>query len=369
MLIAYWLLLVFVLGAVVGSFLNVVVARLPKEKSLLWPGSRCGSCFQRVRWYDNIPLFSYLWLGGRCRVCDTKFSSQYFFVELLTALGFLGIFYLEVMENIHNWPRGIVEHHFHSYSYEPELVIPQHFWVGYLWHCTLFSLLMAAAVCDLQSREIPIQLTLGGTFIGLVGSAFLPWPYPRMPFEVQTMQQNFGFERPMGFGFLGQTLAEGVYPWPVWLPTHEWLPIGSWQLGLATGITGALVGTFMLRTIGFLFSAGLGKEALGLGDADLMMMVGAFLGWQIVVVAFFISVVPALFLGLLQLAIHRDNSLPFGPSLGMGAMTALLGWKWVGPYVQPLFFAPILIGVLTGAACIFILCASFFMSLFRGEKA
>ena len=60
----YWLIVAFILGTIVGSFLNVVIARMPMEKSLIWPGSRCGSCFQAIRWYDNIPLVSYLWLAA-----------------------------------------------------------------------------------------------------------------------------------------------------------------------------------------------------------------------------------------------------------------------------------------------------------------
>jgi len=63
----------FILGLIVGSFLNVAVARLPLEKSLIWPGSRCGVCQQRVRWYDNLPLVSYVWLRGRCRTCGASF--------------------------------------------------------------------------------------------------------------------------------------------------------------------------------------------------------------------------------------------------------------------------------------------------------
>src|SRR5579871_5906936 len=93
MIVAEWSLLIlafvsaFVLGAIVGSFLNVCIARLPQEKSLLWPpGSRCGHCFQPVRWHDNIPLVSYWVLRGRCRSCGATFSSRYFFVELATAL-------------------------------------------------------------------------------------------------------------------------------------------------------------------------------------------------------------------------------------------------------------------------------------------
>src|SRR5262249_53000427 len=96
--------------------------------------------------------------------------------------------------------------------------------------------------------------------------------------------------------------------------------------------------TFLLRGMRFLFSTGLGKEALGLGDADLMMMAGAFLGWQPVVVAVFVAVVPALFFGLVQMAVRRDSSLPVGPSLGAGVLLTMLVWEWLGPSLQVLFF-------------------------------
>src|SRR4051794_28728649 len=102
--LAYWLVLAFVLGAAFGSFINVIVARLPFEKSLVWPGSRCGVCLQPVRWYDNLPLVSYLVLRGRCRNCGASFSPRYFFIELLTGLGFAGLFYVEVALNVHRWP-------------------------------------------------------------------------------------------------------------------------------------------------------------------------------------------------------------------------------------------------------------------------
>src|SRR5260370_29463610 len=65
--LAYWLALTFVFGAAIGSFVNVAAARLPLEKSLIWPGSRCGRCLQPVPWYDNLPLASHLWLPRRCR--------------------------------------------------------------------------------------------------------------------------------------------------------------------------------------------------------------------------------------------------------------------------------------------------------------
>src|SRR5216684_7651283 len=99
-MLLFCLVSVFVIGAAIGSFLNVCIYRLPLEKSLLWPDSRCGHCLRQIRWYDNIPLVSYCLLNGRCRDCKTPFSVRYFFVELGTALAFVGLFYLEVVENV-----------------------------------------------------------------------------------------------------------------------------------------------------------------------------------------------------------------------------------------------------------------------------
>ena len=107
MALAFFLIFVFLVGASIGSFLNVSIARLPLEKSLLWPNSRCGVCLQSIRWYDNIPLLAYLWLRGRCRNCGQGYSIVYFLVELGTALGFVGLFLLEVVANVHGWPQRI----------------------------------------------------------------------------------------------------------------------------------------------------------------------------------------------------------------------------------------------------------------------
>src|SRR5437870_1687569 len=95
---------VFVIGTAIGSFLNVCVARLPYERSILWPGSHCFSCFQPVRWYDNIPLLSYLLLRSRCRTCGARFSIRYFLVELFTGLVFVGIYYLDILLNVTDIP-------------------------------------------------------------------------------------------------------------------------------------------------------------------------------------------------------------------------------------------------------------------------
>jgi leader peptidase (prepilin peptidase)/N-methyltransferase len=364
MLIWFWLFGVFVVGLVVGSFLNVCVARLPLEKSLFWPGSRCGHCLQPVRWYDNLPVISYLVLRGRCRTCGVAFSPRYFFVELLTGLGFAGLFYLEVIVNVHGWPaRG------NAWAIQQGFY-PWQWWVGYGYHALLFSFLMVAAACDLGGREIPLPLTLTGTFVGLIGAVCLPWPWPYTVEEIQAMVQRLPQLQQAAFrqGAWWQMdfiIPQGVYPWPVWGPLPDWAPMGSWQLGLATGVAGMLAGTFLMRAVAFLFGTGLGKEALGLGDADLMMMAGAFLGWQVVVVAFFASVFPALVFGLVQMVVNRDNSLPFGPSLAAGVLLTLLAWSWLGPQLQMLLFWGGLMLALAGVGAAFMLGSAYLLRVAR----
>ena len=82
-----WVTCAFVLGTAVGSFLNVVIGRLPLEKSLLWPNSRCLTCLHPLTTGDNLPIIGWLRRRGRCRFCGTQFSSRYLWVELATGLG------------------------------------------------------------------------------------------------------------------------------------------------------------------------------------------------------------------------------------------------------------------------------------------
>jgi leader peptidase (prepilin peptidase)/N-methyltransferase len=161
-------------------------------------------------------------------------------------------------------------------------------------------------------------------------------------------------------------LPLGAYPWPVWYPLPDWLPAGSWQLGLATGLAGVLAGTLMLRAVRFVFGLGRGKEGLGVGDADLMMMAGAFLGWQPVVIAFFVSVFPALFIGLTQVVLRGNQELAFGPSLSLGIVLTMLAWHGIGPQVAGIFFDLTLLLILIAAGAAFLLLASFLIRLVRG---
>ena len=352
MVLVYWLILVFITGASVGSFLNVCIARLPFEKSLIWPNSRCGNCLQSIHWYDNLPIVSYLWLRGRCRECGQRYSVVYMLVELGTALAFVGLFWFEVVENVHGWPgHDNWAARLHWYPWTSFL--------GFAWHALLLSFLIVASVCDLKSREIPLQLTLTGTLIGLIGSVLMPWPWPQALGIMPSPQKAFPWQDP------SVPIYHGIYAWPFWGPPPSWAGEGEWTMGLLTGVVGALVGTFLLRTVGFIFGKGLGKEALGLGDADLMMMAGAFLGWQIIAVAFFLSPLFAILFGIIQLIVTRDNSLPFGPFLSLSVMATCLLWHPIGAFVRPaLFWGEILFwGVIVCGTMLFV--ASYAMRLLR----
>lgn len=358
MFLVLWFLLVFILGAAIGSFLNVCIYRLPLQKSVLWPGSRCGKCLAPIRWRDNLPLVSYWLLGGRCRDCGVRFSFQYFAIELLTGLGFAGLFYLVVVANVHGFPLLAL------HAAEIELgLIPWQAWVIFGHHAVLFSFFLVAAVCDLKDREIPLGLTLCGASIGLVQATLWPWPWPTPPEVVPPIVLDPFM--PQWLQFPVRPLALGLYPWPVWAPLPSWLPAGSWQLGLATGLAGMLVGTFMVRGIRFLFSKGIGAEALGLGDADLMMMAGAFVGWQIVVIAFFVGAVLGMFHGIFQLLRAGERYMVFGPWLAAGTLVTWLTWSTLGPELQILLLNPMLMLVLVGASAVLMLVSGFVIRLLR----
>jgi leader peptidase (prepilin peptidase)/N-methyltransferase len=149
-----WCLFVFVFGLMIGSFLNVLIARLPYEKSILWPGSRCFSCYRPIRMLDNLPIIGYLRLRGRCRYCRAPFSSRYLWVELGTGLAFVGLFAVEVLINPANLP-GVRFTKLAAYPSLPALAL-------FAYHAVLVSLLIAAAVIDAEHRIIPAVIPYAG---------------------------------------------------------------------------------------------------------------------------------------------------------------------------------------------------------------
>lgn len=141
---AVWGTLFFIFGSMIGSFLNVCIVRLPHEKSVVFPGSHCVKCQAPIRWYDNIPIFSYFVLGGKCRTCKAPFSFRYCLVEIITALTFLG-FYLYFGLDIRLLP-----------------------------YLVMTSGFIVATFVDFEHRIIPDEVSVGGMFAGLALSLFIP---------------------------------------------------------------------------------------------------------------------------------------------------------------------------------------------------
>ena len=187
-----------------------------------------------------------------------------------------------------------------------------------------------------------------GTVVGLIGSVVFAWPFPEVV-APPPMKVN------------------GLYAWPVWHDLPDWMAPGSWQLGLATGLAGAAMGMALLRGIRFLFGLGRGMEGLGIGDADLFMMAGAFVGWQVILIAFFVSVFPGLVFGILQMILRGDKPLPFGPSLALGVMLTLLTWPVLGNHLRPHLTNAALLATMGTLGAVMLLAVSFLLRVVRGR--
>jgi leader peptidase (prepilin peptidase) / N-methyltransferase len=368
----FWCLTVFVAGLMIGSFLNVLIARLPYEKSILWPGSRCFACYRPIRFTDNVPILGYLRLGGKCRYCKTPYSARYLWIEVGTGLALLALFLAEVVFNWFGMP-GV--------KFDPlgpgGAAAGAPSWAAlalFGYHAVLVCGLIAAAVIDAEHRIIPTEITYTAMAIGILGGVLMPWPWPHpaaagvppLPTHVNIWTHpDFPAAVPLG-----------VQPWPYWGPTPGFTPLGSWKLGLLNSVLGALVGSLVVRAVKWLFETGLGREALGLGDADLLMMTGAFLGWQIPVMALFIGSFAALILKVIEIALRprskaptgtpvsgppEARELPFGPGLAIGVVVTWFAWPWLGPHLQFPFFDGLMMGILGGVMAVGLLAAALFM--------
>ncbi|HET6466307.1 MAG TPA: prepilin peptidase [Nitrospiria bacterium] len=139
----YSLSAALILGLIIGSFLNVCIHRLPRNESLIAPSSRCPSCHHSVRWWDNIPVISFLILGGRCRDCGRPISWRYPVVELVSGIGYL--------------------------------LLVWRFGVGWqtVVYALLFSSLLVITFIDLDHQIIPDRITLPGMIVGLIASSLI----------------------------------------------------------------------------------------------------------------------------------------------------------------------------------------------------
>jgi leader peptidase (prepilin peptidase) / N-methyltransferase len=228
------------LGLSVGSFLNVCVHRLPRHQSLVHPGSRCPRCGYVLRWYDNIPVVSYLVLRGRCRKCGDSIAIRYPAIEVVTLVLFL------VHGAVFGWSALLV--------------------VRLLFACAMVVLFAV----DLEHHLLPDAITLPGIVAGLLFSIVLP-------------------------------------------------------PGIVSALLGMLIGGGVLWLIGEAYFRYSGQEGMGGGDVKMLAMIGAFLGWKLVLVTLVLSSVAGSLIGVFVIVLKRGGmkyALPYGTFLALGALAA-----------------------------------------------
>jgi prepilin signal peptidase PulO-like enzyme (type II secretory pathway) len=213
---AFWLVFVVAIGAVVGSFLNVCIVRLPFQKSIVWPGSHCMKCLQPVRASDNIPILSWFLLRGRCRHCGEPFSARYMLIEALTAALF-GWLYYELPP--HDWPSV---------------------W-RLLYFAILFAGLIAATFIDFDFYEIPDSITVPLMIVGLGTAAIWPTDWPPLQLHaivsvLPSLTRVGSNDWPLYFAGVGGGLLM-LATWTAWLRSRrrfglvgpaEWIIMAVW---------------------------------------------------------------------------------------------------------------------------------------------
>ena len=265
----YGYILAGVFGAVIGSFLNVVIHRVPLEESIVFPNSRCPSCGAAIAFYDNIPVLSYVMLGAKCRGCKKHISARYPLVELLTGLLFAAV----------AWHDGL------SFALPFNLVFS--------------AALLSLVFIDAEHMILPNVITYPGIVFAVVARIALPYLTGTLYFDDLPS---------LAHGALSNT--------PVWVTS------------LVGAFLGALIGGGSLWLMGWTWEKLRGVEAMGLGDVKMMFMVGAYMGWRLTILTIFVGVLSGSVIGMLLMARQGKKDmqmlLPFGVFLGIGSIAAIL---------------------------------------------
>lgn len=269
----------FAIGACIASFLNVCIWRLPRNESVVRPASHCPNCNAAIRWYQNIPVLSYVALRGKCANCRKPISMRYTIVELLGGILFLSAYLQWAM------PAAFCDMPIAGMRPLFGLACVPVYWL-------VFSGLILGSFIDLEHFYLPDRVTIGGMLLGVPASVLLP--------ELQ-MEKT-------------------------------WLDALCWSVG------GLAFGFLFFWGMGALFSKILKKDALGFGDVKLMGAVGAFFGPTAVLFVLIVSSVVGSVAGIALIARGRARlggftAVPYGPFIAV----ATLVWMFWGPRLVGLY--------------------------------
>ena len=263
----------FWLGACIASFLNVVIWRMPRGESIVSPPSHCPKCDAPIKWWQNMPIISWLALRGKCANCRAPISPRYIFVEFLGGALFLAAFLWLWLPNV------------------PLMVSVMHVFVMWIW----IALMIAGAFIDFDHKLLPDFTTVGGMILGVAES--------------------------LAFTCFNFVYGDGVGA-SMW---HKLTPFLNSLAGLAFGFG-------LLRLIRWIGSKAFKREAMGMGDVFLMGAVGALFGPIAVVVTLILSSVAGSVVGLTMIAMSKTRlggfaEIPYGPYICIGC----LAWMFAGP--------------------------------------
>lgn len=259
---------VFIFGTCIGSFLNVVIYRVPNEMSLL-TASACPNCKKAIPFYFNIPIVGWLALGGKCRNCKEPIAGRYPAVELLTALVFVLVF----------WQIGFT-------PYLP---------VALVFAATMIALIFI----DAEHMILPNVITYPMFVIALIIRIGFPLIFENNYFSDTTY---------------------GPISWLAGWP--------AWAMSLTGALLGAFIGAGSLWLVGAIWKALRGVDAMGLGDVKLLLGIGALLGWRLAVLTIFLGAFTGALAGILVVVKQKQRDMqtqvPFGIFLGIGSIVAML---------------------------------------------
>jgi leader peptidase (prepilin peptidase)/N-methyltransferase len=331
----------FVLGTVVGSFLNVCIYRIPtKERfweslyAVIYPKSRCPRCRNAIPPWANVPILGWLLLRGRCFHCKGRISPRYPMIEFLNGALWALVYWMEV-------PAGFGASMIDSAANGPFGPVgdPSSWWLSpvalihwrYFYHMVLIEALLVASFIDLDLWIIPDGCTLPAMAVGLVGGTALGHVY-----LTPVWHQNMRFANELRFwldrsssGLSEWIFIEGSLP--------QWISQTPHLHGLAVSLGGFLIAGGVVWLVRIIGHWALGREAMGFGDVVLMAMVGSFLGWQAGVIIFFMAPMFALLVVGLTFIFCRQRELPFGPYLSLATLVVILFWKQIWTSVEPIF--------------------------------
>ncbi len=276
------------LGGAVGSFMNVVIFRVPAGKSIVHPGSRCPKCHHAIRARDNVPVLSWLLLKGRCRDCGETISARYPAVETFVAATFVLLAVAEVFSCGANLPVGA-----DGLIRRGALALADVYWVLYAYHVLLICTLTCTVLIEYDGNRLPLKLIGPVIVVGFLAPIFFP----------------------------------ELRPVPLWPEMPSWVPSTHSLAGLLDSVAG-LAGAGLMVGAAYLAtgSGPLGRAGRGAAAWN-VMLVGIFLGWQAVVGVVALASAVQLLMVIGERIRMRRGGVPFSAGLLAGGLAWIPAWR------------------------------------------